>query len=347
VKNNILFSETQNGIGQITLNRPQALNALNLEMICAIDAQLVQWADAEHIKTVVIRSSNNRAFCAGGDIRKLYTRAHQKQTRQEAYTFFQNEYRLNNRIAHYPKPYIALMDGLTMGGGVGISIHGSLRVATENLIFAMPETGIGFFPDIGASYFLSRCPGYTGMYLALTGARLTAADTIELGLADILVPSHKLDSLVDTIAKTNSITTAIAPWNIPATEKAPIHEYRQEIDRCFSADTVEEILTRLNEQNTDWHQETIRTLHQKSPTSLKVTLRQLQKGRQLDLCACLQMEYGLAIQFLENPDFYEGIRAMVIDKDRSPHWSPNTLELVSENDIDNYFLPNPDQAPLF
>jgi enoyl-CoA hydratase len=346
--NTIIFDEIKGKfltLGQITLNRPKALNALNLEMIRAIDRQLMQWAQADHIDAVMIRSGDSRAFCAGGDIREIHTHGH--QAKHKAIDFFQHEYRLNERIHSYPKPYIALMDGLTMGGGVGISIHGTYRIATENLIFAMPETSIGFFPDIGASYFLSRCPGKTGLYLGLTSARLTTADALALGLVDLQVPSDQLDAIVKTIVNADSIITAIKTLHTEPTGKPPIEQYRQEIDRCFSANTIEEILARLEEKNTDWHQETLQALRQKSPTSLKVTLKQLQRSGQLDLRACLQMEYHLATHFLNNPDFYEGVRAMIIDKDRAPHWSPNTLESVSETDVDSYFIPIPNQELVF
>jgi enoyl-CoA hydratase len=331
--NFLLFKEipgTNGNIGQITLNRPQVLNALRHDMIQALHAQLQQWENADHIKAVIIQSNHPRVFCAGGDIREIYNRG--RVNPREACLFLQDEYRLNQYIHDYPKPYIALLDGLTMGGGAGISVHGSYRIATENFVFSMPETGIGFFPDIGSSYFLPRCPGYTGYYLGLTGVEINTADAIALGIATHHLPKNQLDKLVEAIAETDNIKNAIQQWNMPAGEP-PINQYREEIERCFSASTIENIIARLHEKNTAWHQEIIHTLLQKSPISLKITLQQLQRGSQLDIAACFQMEANLAAYFLETHDFYEGVRAMIIDKDRTPHWQPNALEYVHDKNF--------------
>lgn len=348
----LLFSEATGyagSVGLITLNRPQALNALNDEMIKALTTQLAAWAVAPHIKAVVICSNSEKAFCAGGDIRNLYKLG---RTDQEAIKgFFYNEYRLNYQIAKYPKPYIAFLDGITMGGGAGISIHGSLRLATDNLAFAMPETGIGFFPDIGASYFLSRCPDQLGLYIGLTGTRLTAADAFSAKLVDNIVAKDSLPGIIQAIANnqiqnTIDINTCINDYLIPAAGSS-LARNKQAVKQHFSHPSLEAIMLSLQEDTSTFAQQTLTTLLSRSPTSLRVTYETITQGQTLDLAACLQMEFGVMQQFLNTADLYEGIRAAIIEKDSHPHWNPCNLSLVSDLLISSFFTAdNKETLPL-
>jgi enoyl-CoA hydratase/carnithine racemase len=344
--NDVLFDEIsgQGGnLGVITLNRPEVLNSLNIVMIHAMHAQLQSWATNDAIKAVVIRAAEGRAFCAGGDLRLTYERfkAHDKG----AADFFRHEYQLNRCIFHYPKPYIALLDGITMGGGVGISIHGSHRIATERLVFAMPETGIGFFPDVGGTYFLPRLSGRLGFYLGLTGARLGSDDCVSLGIAQHKVARDGLSELLDTLAQhafrndaRASVTEVISQYNIPV-QSSTLLEHEKQIDACFSHNSMEEVISALQQSMDPLCIEAAKILHKKSPTSLKITLYALQQDKQLDFDACMRQEYRLACRFTEGHDFLEGIRAVIIDKDQMPHWKPNTLEGVTPEEVEKYFAP--------
>lgn len=323
-------------LGVITLNRPDALNALTLGMCHAIEAQLLSWRDDPAIKAVTVCGAG-RAFCAGGDIRALYDLGLAKD--DYPYRFYYDEYRLNALIKHYEKPYIALLNGIVMGGGVGVSVHGAHRVVTENLRFAMPETGIGLFPDVGGSYFLSRCPGQLGVFLALTGARISAADALYCGIATAFVPAASLDDLQTALAHADHIAETIAKFTQLPPEAPPLAQYRARIDRIFSHDSVEEIVEALLWEGDAWAAQTRATILGKSPISSKVAFRQLREGAKLDFNRCMQMEYRLANRFIEGRDFYEGVRATVIDKDGKPNWSPDTLAGVSDADVDAYFQP--------
>ncbi len=334
--------DRQGALAIVTLDRPQALNALTLEMAAELDNRLVAWAEDACVAAVVIRSAGGRAFCAGGDIRALYEAGRGRDRYVEE--FYRTEYRLNHRIKTYRKPYIALIDGVVMGGGVGLSIHGSHRVVTERCQFAMPETGIGFFPDVGGSWFLPRCPGQVGTYLGLTGARIGAADMLHCGLATHYAASDDLARVASALEHLTwsgdhgSIVTALLDRHAGDPGAAPLAQHRQMIDRCFAADTVEEILSRLAAENTTWADETMAVLQRKSPTSLKVTLRQLRLGAGLsDFAAAMRMEYRLALNTMAARDFYEGVRAAVIDKDQTPQWRPPTLADVSEAMVGRYF----------
>jgi enoyl-CoA hydratase len=327
--NEVIFT-TEGPLGVITLNRPQALNALNLAMIQGIKSQLKHWGKSTDIKAVLVRSHSERAFCAGGDIRAVYE--YKQQGRNDIANFFQEEYSLNEMIKNYPKPYIALMHGITMGGGLGISIHGSLRIAADNLTLAMPETGIGFFPDVGGSYFLSRAPGETGTYIGLTSARLEVSDAYYAKLIDKVIDHRQLDKVFNQLQQ--NITTDIHS-NTPPSSKLASH--RKLIDECFSANSVEEIVARLQSTSHPWADETRNALQTKSPTSLKVTLKALRLATTLNFHQCMQMEFGIATEFLKNHDFFEGIRAVLIDKDQKPAWQPNTLEQVDKSIVDRYF----------
>lgn len=342
----VLFEEKsgKNGhLGIITLNRPDVLNALNHTMIKALQAQLQRWANAADIKAVVIRAAEGRAFCAGGDLRLTYERA--KANDPAMADFFREEYQLNRFIFHFPKPYIALLDGITMGGGVGISIHGSHRVATDRLLFAMPETGIGFFPDVGGTYFLPRLPGKIGCYLGLTGARLNADESVAIGLMQQKVAPDQLPKIIDTLADEslgqdpratvtrilNEFSTDIGPSKLLANEAA--------LNAVFSGRTMEDIVAALQQSTNSLCQEALQALGKKSPTSLKITLKALREGEHLDFDACMRQEYRLVCHFLLGHDFIEGIRALIIDKDQKPQWQPSTLNAVHEAEIEKYFSP--------
>jgi len=331
----VLF-ERRGALGLITLNRPKALNALTREMCLAMKAQLDAWASDDAAKTVAIRGSGERAFCAGGDIRSLYDSG--KAGTPYALEFYRDEYVLDTAIKRYPKPYVALISGIVMGGGVGVSVHGSHRVADETTTFAMPETGIGLFPDVGGSYFLPRCAGEIGMYLALTGARLKTADCLYAGIATHFVPAAKRDALIEGLAAGQPPDAVLGGVceTVPDTFLA---DHRAAIDAIFAKPSVEAILAALDADHTDWSRDTARIIRTKSPTSTKLTFRQLRKGREMSFEDCMRMEYRMVHGIVAGHDFYEGVRAAIIDKDGTPKWQPSALEAVTDTDIEAYFKP--------
>lgn len=338
-----VLRERNGAIALATLSRPKALNALSLNMIRAYDAALRSWAVDPSVGAVVLQGAGDRAFCAGGDIRAMYE-AGQGSDAPIHRDFFREEYVLNRRIHRFAKPHIALLNGITMGGGVGLSVHGSHRIATENSLFAMPETGIGLFPDVGGSYFLPRCPGETGMYLALTGQRLKAADMIHAGIATHYVPSGALGDLKAALAALprdagrSDTDDVLSRFAAPA-GMAPLAQYRPAIDRCFAAGSVEAMIEALAADGSAWAQATRQTILKMSPTSLKVTFRQIRHGRDLDFEACMIMEYRMVQRFMARPDYFEGVRAAIVDKDQRPRWQPATLAEVGDADVDAYFAP--------
>lgn len=333
VEDEVLFA--RDGVaGIITLNRPKALNALTLGMVRAIHPQLKAWAADESIKLVIIEGSGEKAFSAGGDIRALHDWG--KAGDRNVIDFYREEYRLNTYIKNYPKPYIALMNGIDMGGGVGVSVNGSHRVATERLTFAMPETGIGLFPDVGGTYFLPRCPGEVGMFLALTGERLKAADAIYAGIADVYVPAEKLGELKARLARGEAFDAALKGLSADA-GAASLGAAREQIDRHFSKGSVAEIIASLKADGGEWAQKVLATLATKSPTSLLVTYDQVRAGAKLSFEEAMKLEFRLTNRFMRGHDFYEGVRAIIIDKDQKPQWKPATLEAVAQADVDAYF----------
>lgn len=336
----VLF-EAKGGVGLITLNRPQALNALTLAMVRALDARLRAWASDPAVRCVVIQGAGDRAFCAGGDIRALYDSGKSKSGTLTA-DFYREEYRLNRLIKRYPKPYVALIDGVVMGGGVGVSVHGSHRIATERTLFAMPETGIGLFPDVGGSYFLPRCPGRVGFYLGLTGARIKAADCLYAGIATHHVPFGALDELVDALRRNpDGMVTDIVTRFATTVGAASLESDYAAMDRCFSAPTVEAIQAALEIDGSEWAKGARTAMGEKSPTCEKVALRQLERGATLPFEDCMVMEFRLSQRAMAAHDFYEGVRAAVIDKDRAPKWRPASLADVSEDDVAAWFAPLP------
>lgn len=325
MSDDILF-DVRDSVARVVLNRPDALNALTLEMALALDATLRDWQDDPGVRCVLIRGQGSRAFCAGGDIRRLYDERDGDYPRR----FYRAEYRLNARLHRFAKPYIAFLDGIVMGGGVGVSVHGSHRIATEHTMFAMPETGIGLFPDVGGSYFLSRCPGALGMYLGLTGARLGAADAIYCGIAQNVMAASDWSALSD-------------PGSIVArpTEPPTLAAHRALIDRCFDKSSVEGILAALTAEKDTFANDTLAALRTKSPTSLKIAHRQIRAGRDLDFDDCMRMEWRMVNRVIAGHDFYEGTRAAIIDKDRAPRWQPARLEDVTDAAVAAYFAALP------
>ncbi len=321
--------------GFVTLNRPQALNALTLPMIEAMDAQLAAWATDPGVELAVVRGVGERAFCAGGDVRAIWQAG--KDGDPLTRDFFRAEYSLNRRIKVFPKPYVALIDGIAMGGGVGVSVHGSHRVATERTLIAMPETRIGLFPDVGASQFLPRLAGKLGLYLGLTGARLKAADARHAGIATHYIESARLPDVEAALADGDVTLTGLTGDPGPA----PLAEHRAAIDRCFAGVTVEGIIEALEDEGGDWAETALKALRTASPTSLKITIEALRRGARLDFDASMSMEFRLSQACLARHDSYEGIRAAVIDKDNTPRWQPADLADVSAELVAAHFAPLP------
>uniref|UniRef100_A0A8C3QHK3 3-hydroxyisobutyryl-CoA hydrolase n=1 Tax=Cyanoderma ruficeps TaxID=181631 RepID=A0A8C3QHK3_9PASS len=338
--------EKKGGAGIITLNRPKALNALNLSMIQQIYPQIKMWEQDPETFLIIIKGTGGKAFCAGGDIRAITEAG--KVGDKLSQDFFRGEYRLNNAIGTCKKPYVALIDGITMGGGVGVSVHGHFRVATEKTVFAMPETAIGLFPDVGGGYFLPRLSGKIGYYLALTGCRLKGRDVLKVGIATHFVESEKLPALEkDLIALKSPSKEKIADLlnsyhmkcTIDQEKKFALDEHMEKINSLFSANSMEEIVKKLKQDGSPFAMKQLETINKMSPTSLKLTLRQLREGASMSLQEVLQMEYRLSQACMKGHDFYEGVRAVLIDKDQSPKWKPAALEEVSDEFVDNCFKP--------
>ncbi|WP_369214090.1 enoyl-CoA hydratase/isomerase family protein [Streptomyces flavofungini] len=329
--------------GYVVLNRPRAINALNHAMVRLLDRALTEWEDDGSVQTVVLTGAGERGLCAGGDIRSIHDDVRAGRPAAPA-AFWYDEYRLNARVARFPKPYVAVMDGIVMGGGVGVSAHGGVRVVTERSRIAMPETGIGFVPDVGGTYLLTRTPGELGTHLALTGSPVAAGDALFCGLADHYMPSERLAAFTADLADMPA-ADAVRRHEAPA-PGAELAAHREWIDHCYAADTVEEIVDRLYACGDRHAKETAETLLAKSPTALKVTLASLRRARALpDLEAVLTQEYRVSCAMLGAPDLPEGIRAQVVDKDRRPRWSPAELARVTDADVAHFFR-EADGGPL-
>ncbi len=340
--------ERQGAIGRIRLNRMKALNSLNVPMIRLIAEALTEFESDSSVAAVMVTGEGERGLCAGGDIRMIYESGRERPA--EGAQFWREEFIVNSRISAYPKPYVAIMDGIVMGGGVGISAHGSHRVVTERTRLAMPETGIGYFPDVGATWLLPHAPGEFGTYLGLTGRDIGATDAIHARLADHYVPTAKLDELFSTLAalppsaKAADVDAAIqgVADEVPP---SPLAAHLKAIDRCFAFDTVEEILAALEAEDSDFGRETLALLRSRSALSMALTLDLLRAGRKsASLNECLEREYSATLGMLSNPDFYEGVRAAVIDKDRNPRWSVGLSDVTEEKRAQ---FTNRDHLPLF
>jgi enoyl-CoA hydratase len=313
------------GIGSVVLDRPHALNALDLHMVRRMSAALEAWREEPAVRAVVVTSSSPKAFCAGGDIRAV-REAGVRGDPDAVRRYFTAEYTLDAAVASYPKPYVSLIDGYALGGGLGISVHGRFRVVTERASLAMPETAIGFFPDVGAGYFLPRLRGATGMYLGLTGTRISGAAAVECGLATHYVDSADLPALQRALAASGGEGVPEVLDGFSRTPPASeLHGHHDAIDRCFSAPGPDEVLDRLAAEGTEWAEETLAALRGACPSSLWTTFQLLRRGAGSTLGQCLALDLRLALRVATTHDFTEGVRAVLVDKDRSPAWSPATL----------------------
>lgn len=338
----ILF-EQRGAAGIVTLNRPKALNAITHEMVRALAVKLDEWANDSTVTRVVVTSNSDRAFSAGGDIRALYDLIKAGRQR-DALAFFSEEYRLNTAIKRYLKPYISLIDGIVMGGGVGISIHGSHRVAGDRYAFAMPEVSIGFFPDVGGTYALPRLAGEIGTFCALTGERLKAADAVLSGAATHYVKSHRLPDLLMALCRSDPVNAVLADFMERAGE-GDVMPRRRTIDRAFSQNSVEAILFGLDREagtasdQAGWSAELAQIIRSKSPTSLKLSLAQMRYGRRHSFEDCMRAEFRIVSRIVYAHDMAEGVRAVIVDKDNNPRWNPKDLDAVSDTMIERYFEP--------
>jgi enoyl-CoA hydratase len=328
-------------VGIIILNRLKALNALSLEMLQQMTVKMQAWERDDSIKAVIIKSASDRVFCAGGDIRFIYQNRHQDFSQPHPY--FKTEYELNKFLYHFKKPYIALCDGLTLGGGVGISIHGTHRIVTNHLSWAMPETKIGFFPDVGVSYYLGQCADYFGYYLALSGRTIDASTALELDLVDYVVDSDSLVDLEQRIINTEfghnvnkSVNKIISRYKCQL-EQSSLNEHAPMIRRCFSLNSVSAIFDALSLESCDWAKSLLQELKQRSPLSLYVTYNQLNNVVGMSLDEVMAQDTSLVHNFLQGHDFYEGTRALIIDKDNLPVWRPARMEDVTDNMVQMYF----------
>ena len=324
-----IISRVIGKLGHITLNRPKALNALTLDMVQEMTRLMVSWEADENIGAVIVDGAGDRAFCAGGDVILLHDSGKAGDSRAEQ--FWREEYILNEYISRYAKPYISLIDGFVMGGGVGLSVHGRLRIAGDNTLFAMPETGIGYFPDVGGSYFLPRLPDHAGNWLGLTGARIDKDMAYALGVANAYVPSDQHSALIDALgeasldgsdgAVANVIMQFVQTTN-PVIKPAGLS--------CFGEATVPAILRALNKQSDEWSAKQAASIRKKSPLAIMTTFEALRQGRRLNFRSAMEQELNISLGFLETQDFYEGIRAQLIDKDRNPKWSHDSVDRVSD-----------------
>ena len=333
-----ILIEERRCLGLITLNRPEALNALTLGMVRSMRTALDRWAADPEIACVAIRGAGRKAFCAGGDILTIY-RQKQEGHAEESLVFWAEEYALNRLIKRYPKPYLAFIDGIVMGGGVGVSIHGSHRIAGERFQFAMPEVGIGFFPDVGATYVLPRLPWRSGYYLALTGKRIGRGFAAALGLVTHSVEGARFDAIIDGLAEGRPAHRVLVGETVPHGE-APELAHIGTIAQCFGGEAVEAILAALDDfaaKGAAFAAEAAAAIRAKSPTSLKVTLEALRRARELEIEDALKLEYRICRHIIDGHDLYEGIRAQVIDKDRHPRWQPETLAGVSAEAVVAHF----------
>ncbi len=337
----ILFEQT--GVwGVVTLAREKALNALTWDMVKAMRAQLIAWAGDNTVKAVLVKGAGERAFCAGGDIRWLHDAA--KADPAHAAEFFREEYRNNSLIYHYPKPYVALIDGIVMGGGVGISVHGDFRVAGDATLFAMPETGIGLFPDVGGGHFMPRLHDGLGLYYALTGARAKAADCMAAGIATHYAPADKYSELETALMTVplgehahGDIETVL---DIYAGDPghARVNDFRGDVARLFVGhETFASLMAGLEADDSTFAGETLKTLERMSPTSMALTFEQMKRGHTLDFDDNMKMEFRMVRRVMEGHDFFEGVRAQILDKDRDPKWAPASLAALNDDEMAGYF----------
>lgn len=335
-----IICELRGAAGVVLLNRPKALNALSHGMVRELARALEAWENDPQVERIVVTSASEKAFCAGGDIRALHDLG--KAGRQdEMLAFWAEEYVLNARIKNYPKPYVALIDGIVMGGGVGISLHGSYRIAGDRYLFAMPEVGIGFFPDVGATYALPRLPDAAGIYLALTGDRVGAADALAVGLATHAVPSARMAELTDALTRHDGLDDILAGFtHDPGPPKLAAE--RKTIAECFGAASLSEVLVRLDNAaaaGSAFAGKLRQTLAAKSPTSVAIAFEQMRRGAGMDFAEAMRTEFRIVSRVAHGHDFYEGVRAVVIDKDQAPQWLPVSIDALDPAAIEAYFAP--------
>ncbi|XP_025415522.1 3-hydroxyisobutyryl-CoA hydrolase, mitochondrial [Sipha flava] len=348
VMDDVLF-EIKNDVGIITLNRPKALNSLNISMVKKINPKLKEYESK--VRMVIVQGAGGKAFCAGGDVKSITENGVCAKSIEMGTEFFNHEYSMNSAIGKYKIPYVSLIDGIVMGGGVGISAHGKYRVATEKTLFAMPETAIGLFCDVGGSYILSRMDRNLGVLLGLTGLRLKGSDVAKAGIATHYINSSKIESLKTKLIEDIRDPEIVLRENTDSLDdvKFTMEPLMNKINSIFSHERVEAIVDALNEDNSDWARGILKTLKEVSPTGLKITRKEILKGKNLSLDECLKMEYCLAYRSIEakySSDFFEGVRALLIDKDKNPKWSPSSLEDVKDEIIDQYFEPLPNGKQL-
>jgi enoyl-CoA hydratase len=330
-----IFFEKRGKAGFVTLNRPKALNALSHAMVKELENQLTIWADDPAIAHVVITGAGDKAFCAGGDIRSIYD-ARLEGKLDGLSTFFREEYTLNAQIKAFPKPYVALIDGIVMGGGVGVSVHGSHRVGTERTLFSMPETGIGFFPDVGGTFFLPRMPWHSGVYCALSAGRLKQGDALATGVLTHAVASSDLVGLERALETADDVDAVLSSYLVEPDE-GPLVKNKDVIDHAFAAGSVSEILEHLEASTNEFAQKAAQAIRQKSPTSVLIAFEQMKQGGELTFNECMKLEYRIVSRILQGEDFFEGIRAVLVDKDHAPKWNPSQFGQVDSADLASYF----------
>jgi enoyl-CoA hydratase len=338
--------EARRGLGIITLNRPRALNALTLEMIRIITGTLHTWRTDESIKAVLFRGAGDRAFCAGGDL-KAFHRAGMdfrkgNSSAKTPVVFFAEEYAMNRLVFQYPKPTIAVMDGITMGGGFGIAGHCAHRIVTEKSVIAMPETGIGFFPDVGSIFHLLRCQKHIGHYMAMTGLPITGADAIMAGLARYFIKCENTENIPYALENiggdANAIEKAISGFTV-APPQPTLATHADKIDHFFRITNIHALLAVLDKDPSDWAQDTLKTLRRRAPASVMVTAAYMARAENMDFDEIIRTDFILAQRFVQRNDLYEGIRAVLIDRDNAPKWSPHDFDQITEDFVENYFTP--------
>ena len=334
--------------GVITLNRPKQLNALSHQMVRAIYPQMLDWKNDPSVTRVIVRGVGEKAFCAGGDIRALYDLGKAGKI-DEALPFWREEYALNHLLKNFPKPIVSLLNGIVMGGGVGLSFHGSYRVGTEKLKFAMPEVSIGFFPDVGASHFLPRLKHHVGTYLAITGAMLGLGDAMDLGLMTNAVESKNIPEVFNELLSHNSVDLVLERFAMAEVPSAPLAESYPMIADIFQEQSIAHIIAGLGQMalgGSHFAARTLDLLHQKSPTSMAVALRQMQLGKDMNFAEAMQMEYRIVSRIIKGDDFYEGVRAVIIDKDNLPCWKPQLINDVTDEIVNAHFMPLSEELVL-
>ncbi|KMY32616.1 3-hydroxyisobutyryl-CoA hydrolase [Lysinibacillus xylanilyticus] len=345
MENEVIFAVSDGGAATITLNRPKALNSLSTEMLKTIGEKLKVWQANDQIHLIILRGAGEKGFCAGGDIKTLYKARSSQEAFKNAEVFFEEEYLVDMAIYHYPKPIIACLDGIVMGGGVGLTYGASHRIVTERTKWAMPEMNIGFFPDVGAAYFLNKAPGYVGYYLALTASVIQAVDVLFANAADSFIKSDNLHEFFERVEQTDwhsldttmALNQLIVEYSSIPSGNSELACLQNEIDQHFSKNTMEEIVESLDNDPSKFAQETKHLLLSKSPSSLKITLMQLKDAQDKTLEECFATDLILAKNFLKHEDFFEGVRSVVIDKDRNPQYIYKTLAIFTDADMEKFF----------